>query len=141
MNEPRPFKMAAPVALEWEEQAALFRFAQVEEQRDPRWKMLSANQNGLPASSIQEAARAKKCGMKRGFPDLTFPVPSQGYHGLFIEMKRQNGRHADVSIEQRQWLSDLTEQGYLAVVAFGWEHAALIIHRYLGTAPPGPPSP
>lgn len=128
----KPFKLTAPRALEHQEQAALFQWAAVEARRDPRLKLLNASQNGLPASSIQQAVLAKKCGMKRGYPDVFLPVAARGWHGLFIEMKRRDGVASDVSPEQRQWLADLTEQGYQAVIAFGWEQAARLIEGYLG---------
>lgn len=127
----KPFRLTAPRAMEHQEQAALFQWAAVEARRDPRLLLLNASQNGLRASSIQQAAQAKKCGMKKGFPDVFLPVAARGWNGLFIEMKRKDGVASDVSPEQRQWLADLTAQGYRAVVCFGWESAVKTIGEYL----------
>ena len=51
------------------------------------------------------------------------------YHGLFIEMKRQKG--GKVSDAQKAWISALIDQGYLAVVCYGWKDAAELIEDYL----------
>ena len=67
-------------------------------------------------------------GVKSGVPDLMLPIPSKGYHGLFIEMKAKGGR---VSITQKKWIDALNTMGYLAVVAHGWEDAKCLILDYL----------
>ena len=132
----KPFKLTAPRALEHQEQAALFRYAAIQARNDPRWGLLNASQNGLAASSIQQAARAKACGMRKGFPDVFLPIASGSWHGLFIEMKRKNGVPSDVSPEQQQWLEALEEQDYRAVVCFGWEQAVAWIDSYLSHKKP-----
>ena len=38
--------------------------------------------------------------MLSGVPDLFLPVPKKGFHGLFIEMKSQQGR---VSVSQSRF--------------------------------------
>lgn len=119
-----------PPALERQEQAALFRLAENRARRDPRWSLLNASLNGLP-TTIPQAVLAKKCGMKKGYPDLFLPVAARGYHGLFIELKRKDGTPSDVTLEQRAWLDRLSVQGYRASVAFGWEDAANQITAYL----------
>lgn len=128
----KPFKLTAPRALEHQEQAALFQWAAIEARRDPRLLLLNASQNGLRASSIQQAVLAKKCGMKKGFPDVFLSVAANGWHGLFIEMKRKGGVPSDISDEQRGWIIALLEQRYWAVVCFGWEQAVAQIEMYLG---------
>ena len=72
--------------------------------------------------------RNRQLGVKSGVPDLMLPIPSQGYHGLFIEMKTKTGR---LSEHQRRWIEALNKLGYLAVVAHGWENAKCIILEYL----------
>ena len=42
--------------------------------------------------SYQYAARLKRIGMQKGFPDLLFPYPRKNAHGLYIEMKRKGER-------------------------------------------------
>lgn len=79
--------------------------------------------------SIKTAVELKREGVSKGFPDLFLPVPAGGYHGLFIEMKRQKG--GAVSKEQKAWLEYLNEAGYKAVVCRGFELAKEAIECYL----------
>lgn len=72
--------------------------------------------------------RNRQMGVKNGVPDLMLPIPAGGYHGLFVEMKKEGGR---LSPEQKKWISALNQLGYLAVVAYGWEDARNKILNYL----------
>jgi hypothetical protein len=127
-----PFRLTARRAFEHEEQSALFAWAKVEARRDPRLELLHAIPNGMALSSIAEARRAKRTGRKAGVPDMCLPIPSGRYHGLYIELKRTGGTPCDVKPEQSRWLDALNEQGYRAVVAYGWEDAVGFIKQYLG---------
>lgn len=74
--------------------------------------------------------RNRQLGVKSGVPDLMLPIPSRGYHGLFIEMKAAGGK---VSENQGRWLEALETFGYRAVVCYGWEAARDEIEAYLAT--------
>lgn len=128
------FRLTARRALEHEEQAAIFAWAKIEARRDPRLELLHAIPNGMAVSSIAEASRAKRTGRKAGVPDMCLPVPAQGYHGLYIELKRTGGTPCDVKPEQSRWLAALNGHGYRAVVAYGWEEAVESITAYLREA-------
>ena len=130
-TKPRQFRLKAPHVLERVEQEALFRWATTMETKEPRLRLLNASLNGVRLA-VHQAVMAKKGGMKKGYPDVFLPVAAMGYHGLFIEMKRKDGRASDVKKEQRAWLRDLEVQGYRGLVCFGWEEAAEAIARYLG---------
>lgn len=127
----KPLRLTALIPLERDEQKALFKWAAIETRRDARLALLNSSQNGI-RTTVQNGRHAKECGMKRGYPDVNLPVPCGDYHGLYIEMKRRNGTPFDLRPEQLWWISRLREQGYYAVVAYGWEDAASIIRRYLG---------
>lgn len=75
----------------------------------------------------KEAHFLKIEGVKPGVPDMMFPAARHGYHGLFIELKVGKNKPTD---NQRQWLADLTEQGYLAEVCYGFEEARALIDDY-----------
>lgn len=77
----------------------------------------------------REAGRLKAMGVKRGVSDLFLPVARGEYHGLWVEMKRQDGGR--VSKEQREWLEGMKKNGYSAHVCKGWQEAAEVIERYL----------
>lgn len=74
------------------------------------------------------ASKLKAEGVRRGVPDLMLPIPMNGYHGLFIEMKKEKGRTTE---EQESWLEYLNEQGYLAIVCRGFDEAKIMIINYL----------
>ena len=80
--------------------------------------------------SKAEAVRFKRIGVKAGVPDLCLPVARKGYHGLYIELKRQKG--GKLSEDQKKWLDDLFAQGYLAVRCDGADEAIGILSNYLG---------
>lgn len=109
------------------EQAALFGWAYFATSMWPELALLHAIPNGSHRHKAT-AARLKKEGVKRGVPDICLPVPRQGYHGLYIELKVAGGT---TSSAQRWWLDRLTAEGYLAVVCRGCDEARWTIHRYL----------
>ena len=110
------------------EQATLFSWAKMQEHKWPELRLLFHIPNGGSRGKV-EAAHFKAEGVKAGVPDLFLPVARGPYHGLFIEMKRQKG--GKVSDAQKAWISALIDQGYLAVVCYGWKDAAELIEDYL----------
>lgn len=68
-------------------------------------------------------------GVRSGVPDLMLPVPMDGKHGMFIEMKRAKG--GKLSESQKKWLMWLNELGYVAVCCHGWLEAREAIERYM----------
>ena len=125
------FRLTSTPPLEASEQAALFQWATAMSRQESRLRWLFAIPNGTAAISPAEAVKAKRTGRKKGVPDVFLPVPSRGYHGLFIELKRLNGQLSDLSDEQALWIQALTEQGYKTAVCFGWIDAAQTIKSYL----------
>jgi hypothetical protein len=83
--------------------------------------------------TLLEGAKLKRMGVAAGFPDLFIPIASGGYHGLMIEMKRANG--GKVSDLQKDWIKHLTDQGYFAAVAYGFDQAKEIFLRYINLTP------
>lgn len=112
-----------------EEQEALFTWAAVNAPRIPCLRLLYAIPNG-GKRPINVARKMKRTGTKKGVPDICLPVPKGPYHGAYIELKRKKG--GQLSTEQRQWLRDLSDQGYYCEVFKGWEAAAKAISSYIG---------
>jgi len=52
----------------------------------------SAHQQQVIEWARMASRSAKGQGMLSGVPDLFLPVPKNGFHGLFIEMKSEKGR-------------------------------------------------
>jgi hypothetical protein len=83
--------------------------------------------------SLAEGVKFKRTGVQAGVPDIVIPIPSGGFHGLFIEMKRSKG--GILSNSQIYWLSLLRDKGYYAEVARGFNEARDIITHYLSLHP------
>ena len=116
------------IPLEEIEQEHVFLWASMEERAYPELAMLYAIPNG-GKRAIKTAVALKKQGVKRGVPDMCLPVARGGYHGLYIELKRQKG--GTVSDEQREWIAALNTQGYKAIICHGAEEAIEQIRGYL----------
>lgn len=79
------------------------------------------------------ASRMRDEGVKRGVPDVHWPMPNGTYHSLYIEMKRPKtkGKAAGrQSPEQEVWESNLTALGHQYVIAYTFDEARLIIEAY-----------
>lgn len=119
-----------PVPSESVEQQNLFRWAAVSAAvRWPKEMRMLYHVPNEGKRSRANGARLKAEGLRAGVPDINLDVARGEYHGLRIEMKRRRGGR--VSPEQAAWLEALREQGYAAVVAYGWEEAADEIEKYL----------
>ena len=78
---------------------------------------------------IAEAAKFKRMGVKRGYPDLILDVAKGGYYGARIELKKATGGRT--SKEQKERLQMLADEGYYAVVAKGYDEAVEVISKYM----------
>lgn len=74
------------------------------------------------------AAQMKREGVLPGAPDLFVPEPRGQWHGLFIEMKRQDGRTSKEQVIVHQ---QLAERGYKVDVCHGADHAYMAFLRYV----------
>jgi hypothetical protein len=123
---------------EHQEQALLFSWAAMYERQYPALKLMYSVPNGAfmggdspqaKIRGIQRFNKLKKEGLKQGMPDICLPCARQGYHGLYIELKRIKG--GTVSHEQKEWLAALNSEGYKAVVCRGFDEAREVIEEYL----------
>lgn len=112
---------------EVQEQATLFKWTLSVRQQYPELKLLHHIKNETTGGARQVAVD-KSQGVKPGVPDLCLPVARRGYHGLYIEMKTENGRTSDA---QDWWIEQLNAQGYFAEVCHGWQSAVKVIEWYL----------
>lgn len=71
---------------EHQEQAALFEWAELQAKAIPELWLLNGSLNGVRLT-IGQAVKAKKAGMKKGFPDINLPVKRGEYGALYIELK------------------------------------------------------
>ena len=89
--------------------------------RYPHLEMLHCSLNGVKLSGTQ-AKIAKGQGMLSGVP-----VPKNGYHGLFIEMKSEKGRLTD---NQHWFLTNADSLGYKTAVCYSAKEAISAIQAY-----------
>ena len=115
------------IPTEDEEQIWLFSWAELNMYRFPELRLMYHIPNGGKRSK-SEAVRFKAMGVKAGVSDIFLSVARGGYHGLYIELKAQDGR---VSVPQRDFLEDIKREGYAGFVAYSGEEAARIIENYL----------
>ena len=95
-------------------------------ERYPHLDMLHCSLNGVKLSGTQ-AKIAKGQGMLSGVPDLFLPVPKNGFHGLFIEIKSEKGR---VTESQHWFLTNAESVGYKTVVCYSSKEAISAIQQY-----------
>jgi hypothetical protein len=80
-------------------------------------------------TSYKQAAKAKLTGYIAGMPDLQIMEPTNDYHGLFIELKRNNKCYA--SPKQKAFIEALNKRNYRAVVCKGFDEAKKEIDKYI----------
>lgn len=116
------------IPTEAQEQTALFQWAEYAAAKWPELRRMHHIPNGGSRNAI-EAARLKAQGVRAGIPDIFLPCPRNGFHGLYIELKRKKGGR--VSAEQRKMIDFLRGQGFRAEVCDGWEAAKNVIVEYM----------
>ena len=114
---------------EYEEQAYLFRLAQLHARQYPELRWLNGSLSGVRLS-IGNAVKCKKAGcLVPGIPDISLPVKRGLYSGLFIELKRIRGGR--IESEQHEWRAHLINQGYAHHFCKGADAAWKVILEYL----------
>ena len=76
----------------------------------------------------QYRAKLKLMGFRAGIPDICLALPSDGYHGLFVELKAAgNGPEK----EQKKMLLALTKMGYICFVINDFETFKNVLSFYI----------
>jgi hypothetical protein len=109
------------------EQSRFFAVVRRLEHKHPELKWAFAIPNGF-LDSRSKRIRAWQEGVTSGVSDVFVPFPSQGFHGLFLEFKRQGGR---VTSAQQEFLNTVRSRGYKAEVVFGLREALEVLLAYL----------
>lgn len=90
--------------------------------------------------TIGQAMKLKKLHSGRSYPDLFIAEARGGYHGLYLELKKdfsevfkRDGSLRDLPHiqEQQRMLWKLQERGYCALFACGFDDAKGLIDNYL----------
>ncbi len=123
-----PTRAARPARSEHVEAVTLMRMVRLHVGRYPELAKFASIPNGgdrHPAT----AGKLKAEGTAPGIPDYVFPLPRNGFNGLWIELKSLTGYP---SREQREWIQWLRDHGHRAEVCRGWEAAWRVVCDYLG---------
>lgn len=127
MDSHRPKPLTLDTISEADEQTKVMEWAALNVRRFPALRWLHHIPNG-GSRNVLEAVKLKRMGVKPGVPDLCLPFPSNGYHGLYIEMKSEKGR---TTACQSEWIGWLDRNGYRAVVCHGALSAIYELEKYL----------
>lgn len=128
MTDTRDPANSAKSGSEHGEQVAVMVWCQQNRDLEPLLEWLFAIPNGGERNPAT-AGRLKAEGVKSGVPDLMLPVPRRNYAGLFIEMKKHDGK---LSKDQKdKWIPFLQGQFYCVTVCYGWEQAVDALKWYL----------
>lgn len=121
-------------------QMALFAQCALHKAEYPQLEWIHSIPNG-GFRKITEAARLKATGVKAGVFDVFLPyantnerTPSDGYFGLYIEMKRPlyaARKNGGLSEDQIRFMTYATVAGYKCVVCYSWQEAWEAIVKYL----------
>ena len=76
----------------------------------------------------REGASLRRQGVKKGVSDLFLALPSNGFHGFWIELKSKRGR---VSAEQTDWLDRMKAAGYKTAITRSIEDTIQAIEDYM----------
>lgn len=67
-------------------------------------------------------------GVVPGIPDYFLAVPRNGYHGLFIELKRKTGKPSEL---QKEMIEQFSRQNYATCICFSFDEAVKLVDGYL----------
>lgn len=98
---------------------------------EPRFELAVRRTHAIPnggGRSKREAGRLKAEGVRKGVPDIFCAIPQGSFHGLYIEMKSEDGR---VSEEQDEWLLVSRQLGYAGSVCRSSDEAFSLWKTYV----------
>jgi len=122
---------AAHAPTEHWEQATLIRWFSVKYRgRYPADCLVAMPNAGKRSFAV--GRRMRQEGLRKGALDLCLRIPSQGAHGLWIEMKREGATRCDVDDDQFGDIGLLRSHGYVATWCAGHREAIAVIEAYLG---------
>lgn len=119
-------KMAYKHGPEELEMFAFFDYCRLMSARDPKYSRCFhiPNEN---KSSIPRRVSLKRAGLKKGVPDICYPVPNDKYNHLYIEMKVKPNKPSQ---EQLTVIRELLADGSYAVICWSAEEAIDILEKY-----------
>lgn len=120
-EQPKPKKHTQPLVTEDDIQETVVEYCELKH-------IVAVHIPNESKRSVAYGAKMKRMGLRKGFPDIFIPTARQGFHGLFIELKRD--KKSRVSPEQTAWITYLNKQGYKAMICYGATEAINEIEKY-----------
>jgi len=74
--------------------------------------------------------KLRRLGVKKGVPDVLILEPMRTIPGVAIELKRRRG--GKESPEQRAWIQDLRDRGWVAYCCYGADQAINVVELCYG---------
>jgi hypothetical protein len=110
-------------------QVAVFEYAKVLANREPLWNLLCAYPLQRGNDVLWLKLRMQE-GAKKGWPDITWPIPRGGHNGLYLELKRKGNKP---SLEQMKIITMLYNQGFCAecLIVDDWRQVIAFLQKYL----------
>jgi len=78
--------------------------------------------------SPRHGAYLRRKGVKSGVADIQIAIPSNGFHGMFLEMKIGKGK---LTPKQLKFLQDMSSKGYYAIWRIGFDDCKKAIEQYV----------
>lgn len=120
-------KSSKLIPSESQTQIAYFHWVKLKESQDDRFLAVFAVPNA-GARTPRAGARMKAEGLRAGIPDIFCSIPSKGYHGLYIELKKKGGK---ISPNQITYLDLFTKYNYLCKVCYSLSELIEVTEDYL----------
>jgi hypothetical protein len=83
---------------------------------------------GTPEQRARYMNALKKQGFKTGVSDIVIAIPLHGFHGAYIELKRD--KRSPIKDEQIVWRERMKNVGYYATIAVGLDEALEAVRKY-----------
>ena len=109
------------------EQETVIQWAKICEGKWPELALLYHTPNGGKRNA-KEAAKLKRMGVLAGVADLHLPVARGRYHGLYIEMKYDDGRILE---SQKAFMKAAAAQNYYCIVCYSAADAIEVLDLYM----------
>jgi hypothetical protein len=73
--------------------------------------------NGGSIKSAREGLKFKRMGVRKGIPDLFLSLPTDMWHGMYIELKKKGGKPSKEQIENGEFFKKV-RYGFVVVYMF-----------------------
>jgi len=94
--------------------------------------LFNSDLSGSMKLTIGQAKALKYLRSNRGWPDIFIAEPRGGFAGFFLELKREGNVANTLHVkEQKEMIQRLTDKGYFAFMAAGFDEAKKVIDAYM----------